>query len=36
LSDWHIPNPSFAVAQVGNGGTLEVLLQLVRPPSPPA
>jgi polyisoprenoid-binding protein YceI len=36
LSDWHIPNPSFAVAQVGNGGTLEVLLQLVRPPSRPA
>ena len=29
LSDWHIPNPSFAVAQVGSGGTLEVLLQLV-------
>ena len=30
LSEWHIPNPSFAVAQVGSGGTLEVLLQLVR------
>jgi polyisoprenoid-binding protein YceI len=28
LSEWHIPNPSFAVAQVGSGGTLEVLLQL--------
>jgi polyisoprenoid-binding protein YceI len=30
LSDWHIPNPSFAVAQVGNNGVLEVLLSLVR------
>jgi polyisoprenoid-binding protein YceI len=35
LSEWHIPNPSFAVAQVENGGTLEVLLQLVQP-GPPA
>jgi polyisoprenoid-binding protein YceI len=26
---WHIPNPSFAVAQVGNTGTIEVLLHLV-------
>lgn len=26
---WHIPNPSFAVAQVGSSGTLEVLLHLV-------
>ncbi len=29
FSDWHIPNPSFAVAQVGSTGTLEVLLQMV-------
>jgi polyisoprenoid-binding protein YceI len=29
FSDWHIPNPSFAVAKVGDTGTLEVLLQLV-------
>jgi polyisoprenoid-binding protein YceI len=29
FSRWHIPNPSFAVAQVGNTGTLEVLLHLV-------
>jgi polyisoprenoid-binding protein YceI len=28
FSDWHIPNPSFAVAQVGNTGTVEVLLDL--------
>ena len=28
FSLWHIPNPSFAVAQVGSTGTLEVLLQL--------
>lgn len=27
--DWHIPNPSFALAQVANTGTLEVLLHLV-------
>lgn len=27
---WHIPNPSFAIAQVGKTGTLEVLLHLVR------
>jgi putative copper resistance protein D len=30
FSEWHIPNPSFAVAQVGNTGTVEVLLDLVR------
>ena len=29
FSDWHIPNPSFAVAHVGSTGTLEVLLQMV-------
>ncbi|MDE3205354.1 MAG: YceI family protein [Acidobacteriota bacterium] len=29
FSDWHIPNPSFAVARVGSTGTLEVLLRLV-------
>jgi polyisoprenoid-binding protein YceI len=29
FSRWHIPNPSFAVAQVGNTGTLEVLLRLI-------
>jgi polyisoprenoid-binding protein YceI len=29
FSLWHVPNPSFAVAQVGNIGTLEVLLHLV-------
>lgn len=29
LSEWHIPNPSFAVAQVGKSGILEVLLSLV-------
>lgn len=29
FSLWHIPNPSFAVAQVGNTGTIEVLLHLV-------
>ena len=29
FADWHIPNPSFAVAQVGSTGTLEVLLQMV-------
>jgi polyisoprenoid-binding protein YceI len=28
FSDWHIPNPSFAVAQVGKTGTIEVLLHL--------
>lgn len=26
---WHIPNPSFAVAQVGDTGTIEVLLDLI-------
>ncbi len=26
---WHIPNPSFAVAQLGRTGTIEVLLHLV-------
>jgi polyisoprenoid-binding protein YceI len=26
---WHIPNPSFAVAQVGKTGTIEVLLHFV-------
>lgn len=26
---WHIPNPSFAVAQLGNSGTIEVLLHLM-------
>lgn len=30
FSHWHIPNPSFAVAQVGNTGLVEVLLHLVR------
>lgn len=29
FSKWHIPNPSFAVAQVGSVGTVEVLLHLV-------
>jgi polyisoprenoid-binding protein YceI len=29
FSEWHVPNPSFAVAEVGNIGILEVLLQLV-------
>jgi len=28
-SEWKIPNPSFAVAQVGKTGTIEVLLHLV-------
>ena len=28
FSSWHIPNPSFAVAQVGSTGQIEVLLQL--------
>ncbi len=28
FSSWHIPNPSFAVAQVGPTGQIEVLLQL--------
>ncbi|MBO0692780.1 MAG: YceI family protein, partial [Acidimicrobiaceae bacterium] len=27
---WHIPNPSFAIAQVGDTGTIEVLLHLER------
>lgn len=30
FSRWHIPNPSFVIAKVGNGGTIEVLLHLVR------
>jgi putative membrane protein len=30
FSDWHIPNPSFAVAEVGNTGTVEVLLDLIK------
>jgi len=30
FSRWRIPNPSFIVAKVGNDGTLEVLLHLVR------
>ena len=30
FSRWHIPNPSFAVAQVGDTGTIDVLLHLVR------
>jgi polyisoprenoid-binding protein YceI len=29
-SQWHIPNPTFAVAQVSDVGTIEVLLHLVR------
>jgi polyisoprenoid-binding protein YceI len=29
FSRWHIPNPSFAVAQVGSTGDIEVLLDLV-------
>lgn len=29
FSLWHIPNPSFAVAQLGKTGTIEVLLHLV-------
>jgi polyisoprenoid-binding protein YceI len=29
FSVWHIPNPSFAIAQVGNTGLIEVLLHLV-------
>lgn len=29
FSLWHIPNPSFAVARVGDTGTVEVLLRLV-------
>jgi polyisoprenoid-binding protein YceI len=28
FSDWHIPNPSFAVTEVGRTGIIEVLLQL--------
>jgi putative copper resistance protein D len=28
FSQWRIPNPSFAIAQVGNTGTIEVLLDL--------
>ena len=31
FSRWDIPNPSFVVAKVGSGGTIEVLLHLVRP-----
>lgn len=30
---WHIPNPSFAIAKVGNTGTIEVLLHLGRQPA---
>ena len=30
FSRWHIPNPSFVVAKVGSGGTVEVLLHLIR------
>lgn len=30
FSLWHIPNPSFAVAHVGDTGTVEVLLHMVR------
>lgn len=30
FAEWHIPNPSFAVAKVGGSGTLEVLLHLAR------
>lgn len=33
FSEFHIPNPSFAVAKVGNTGTVEALLHLVRAPS---
>lgn len=29
FSLWHIPNPSFAVAELGRSGTIEVLLHLV-------
>jgi polyisoprenoid-binding protein YceI len=29
FSDWHIPSPNFAVAEVGSSGTLEVLLHMV-------
>jgi polyisoprenoid-binding protein YceI len=29
FSVWHIPNPSFAIAQVGSTGLIEVLLHLV-------
>jgi len=29
FSRWHIPNPSFVIAKVGDGGTIEVLLHLV-------
>jgi polyisoprenoid-binding protein YceI len=29
FSEWHIPNPSFAVARLGSTGTIEVLLHLV-------
>jgi polyisoprenoid-binding protein YceI len=36
FSEWHIPNPSFAVAQVSNGGTIEVLLHLVPLPALPS
>ena len=32
FSSWHIPNPSFAVAQVGSTGQIEVLLQLTPEP----
>jgi polyisoprenoid-binding protein YceI len=29
FSRWHIPNPSFVVAKVGDSGTVEVLLHMV-------
>ena len=29
FSVWHIPNPSFAIAQVGSTGLIEVLLHVV-------
>lgn len=30
FSEWHIPNPSFAITKVSNSGTMEVLLHLDR------
>jgi polyisoprenoid-binding protein YceI len=35
FSRWHIPNPTFAIAQVGNTGVIEVLLHLVSGPNTP-
>jgi polyisoprenoid-binding protein YceI len=35
FSDWHIPNPTFAIAQVGDTGVIEVLLHLVPGTSAP-